>query len=377
MSLDDVVWGNTIQSWLIALAIIVGALILGRVISMLMRGLGKRTKWEIAGFIADNIGAPVMVFVMLFGFRVAFESLTMKADTHDLLTKATTFCVGIILTWLIVRAYDAVHRGIFVPYAKKPDTQIDLHVLSVLQSIMAVVIWTLGFASALASIGFEVTAVLASLGVGGVALALASQDTVSNFFGGLIVLTQHPFKVGDRISVAGVDGWVQHIGFRTTVIKNWWGQDITIPNTQFTNQVLINIDSQGQYFKELRPRLDPGTSVEKLEEALQIFRDIVKDNQDVLDAITWEAVAELGPGYIELEFWFAVTRWRPEESERFDEYAKQALSMTKVNLELIRRYQAAGIKFAVPTNIHWNVEVERGNGPTRLQPPPPLRSLPS
>ena len=92
MSLDDVVWGNTIQSWLIALAIVVGALILGRIISMLMRGLGKRTKWEIAGFIADNIGAPVMVFVMLFGFRVAFESLKMEPDTHDLLAKATTFC---------------------------------------------------------------------------------------------------------------------------------------------------------------------------------------------------------------------------------------------------------------------------------------------
>nr|WP_255216269.1 mechanosensitive ion channel family protein [Pseudenhygromyxa sp. WMMC2535] len=292
--------------------------------------------------------------------------------------KGTTFFVGVILTWLLVRAYDAVHQGLFLPYARRPETAIDLHVFSVLQTVVSVLLWAIGLASALASIGFEVTAVLAGLGIGGVAIALASQDTVSNFFGGLIVLTQRPFKVGDRIAVAGVDGWVQHLGFRTTIIKNWYGRDITVPNTQFTNSMVTNIDSQSCYYFEVRPRLDPRTTPAQLVEALKICRQVVLDHQDMLDEISWEAVDKIGHGYIEVEFWYAVSKWSPDERERFpNEYQKQCMAKTAVNLELLRRFEAAGIVLALPMDVHWNVEVERGAGPTRLEPPQGLRLGPT
>ena len=98
---DEIVWGNSVQRWVIAIGIVLGALIVGRIISALMRSLARRTKWEIAGIIADNVGGPVMVFVMLFGCRVAFESLIMVETTREMLMKGTTFFVGIILTWLV------------------------------------------------------------------------------------------------------------------------------------------------------------------------------------------------------------------------------------------------------------------------------------
>ena len=193
------------------------------------------------------------------------------------------------------------------------------------------------------SIGFEVTAVLAGLGIGGVAIALASQDTVSNFFGGVIVLTQRPFKVGDRIEVGGVNGWVQQVGFRTTVITNWYGRTVSIPNTQFTGGVVTNIDSQGCYYYEIRPRLDPRTTPEELECALEILRDIVKDNQDLLDPGSWECVDSVGHGFIELEFWYAVSKWTPSEKDKFaNEYVKICAGKTAVNVELMRRFEAAG-----------------------------------
>lgn len=377
MSLDHEIWGNTIQQWLISLALIVGALVLGRIVSGLMRSLAKRTKWKIAGIIAESVGAPVMLFVLLFGLRVAFESLAMPESTRELLAKGITFAVGLILTWLLARAYGAIHKGVFLPYAQRPGSSIEPHVFAVLQTIMDVLIWTVGFASALASIGVEVTAVLAGLGIGGVALALASQDTVSNLFGGVIVLTQHPFKVGDRIEVAGVNGWVQHIGFRSTVIKNWYGRLVMIPNTNFTNNLVTNIDSQGCYFYESRPKLDPRTSPEQLERALQIFREVVADHQDMLDPISWEIVDVIGHGYIELEFWYAISKWKPEQKDRFpNEYAKHAIAKSTVNLALLRRFEAAGIQLALPMDVHWNVEVDGREGSARVELPRQLRLAP-
>ncbi len=376
--LDRVIWGNSLQRWIIALAIIVAALVIGRIVSGLMRGIAKRTRWKIAAVIADEIGGPVMIFVMLFGLRVAIESLVMQDSARVFLSKGTTFCGGVVFTWLLVQAYDAIHKGIFEPYAKKPEARIELHLFVVLRTIVNVLLWTVGIASALNSIGFEVSAILAGLGIGGVALALASQDTVANFFGGLIVLTQRPFKIGERIEVAGVNGWVHHLGLRNTIIKNWYGREVLVPNKKFTDSIVTNIDSQGCYYFEARLRLDPRTTADEVEQALQILREIVKE-EALLDKISWEALDQIGHGYLELEFWYAVTKWKPSESEKFaNEYAKISKAKTAVHLAILRRFEAAGLRLALPMELHWNVEPPAGSAgldaPAAVM--PPRRALP-
>lgn len=373
--LDQVVWGNSVQNWLISAGVIVASLIIGRVISALMSRLAKRTRWEIAGIIADDIGGPVVAFAFVFGMRLSIVTLIMQENVRELLTKGTTFGAGLVITWLFVKAYEAVHKGIFVPYANRPDTRIDLHVFVVLRTIVNIVIWAIGLASSFNSVGVEVTAVLAGLGIGGVALALASQDTVANFFGGLIVLTQRPFKIGDRIEVSGVDGWVHALGFRTTIVKNWYGREVSIPNNLFTNNIVTNIDTQGQYYLEARPRLDPRTSADQLEQALTVFREAIA-SIDILQDASWEAVDSIGLGYIELELWYAVDKWTSDDADTYaNEYVKISAGKTALNLALLRGFEAAGLKFAMPMAAHWNVEVERGAGPKALQPPAPLRPL--
>jgi MscS family membrane protein len=380
--LDRIIWGNSIQRWAISAAIILSSLLLGRVFSALMRSVAKRTKWKVATVIAEEVGGPVMLFVLFFGLRIAIESLAMQENARALLAKGTTFSVGVIFTWLLVRAYDAVHKGIFEPYAKKPDARIELHLFVVLRTVVNVLLWTVGVASALNSIGFEVSAILAGLGIGGVALALASQDTVSNFFGGLIVLTQRPFKIGERIEVDGVNGWVSHLGLRTTIIKNWYGREVSVPNKRFADSVVTNIDSQGCYYQEMRLKLDPRTSADEIEQTLVILREIVRETEP-LDKVSWEAFDIIGHGYLEIEFWYAVSKWKPAERETWtNEYAKISAAKTAVNLAVLRRLDAAGIRLALPMNVHWNVEVASsadGTGP-HVAPPralvPPLRALP-
>lgn len=371
--LERVIWGNTVERWIISGAIILGSLIVGRIIVALMRSIARRTKWRIAEIIAEGIGGPVVLFVFLFGLRVVIESLALHENARNLLAKGTTFFVGIVFTWLLVRAYDAVHAGIFEPYAKKPDARIELHLFVVLRTVVNVLLWVIGTASALNSIGFEVSAILAGLGIGGVALALASQDTVSNFFGGLVVLTQRPFKIGERIEVNGVDGWVHHLGLRTTIIKNWYGREVTIPNKRFTDSIVTNIDSQGCYFQEARIRLDPRTTAAEVEQALQILREIVRDTEN-LDQMSWEALDKIGHGFLELEFWYAISKWKPTERETFaNEYVKISKAKTDVNLAVMRRFEAAGLRLALPMEVRWNIGIDGADSTSNLDRPKPLR----
>ncbi|MBZ5710718.1 mechanosensitive ion channel family protein [Nannocystis pusilla] len=350
--LDSVYLGNSIQHWIIALAIVVGSLAAGWIISAFIRLLGKRFKSEFMVSVAAGAGDPVTALVVLFGVRIAAESLALPVGVREIANNATVFCTVVVFTWLAANAYDAVHRGVFEPYAKRPGAGVDLHLFAVLRTIINIVIWIIGLASALNSVGFEVSAILAGLGLGGMALALASQDTVANVFGGVLVLTQRPFKIGERIEVDGIDGWVQHVGLRQTVVKNWYGRTVLIPNKRFTDSVVINIDSQSVYFQELRLRLAPETTAAQLKSATEILHQIAVDGP-LLDNSPWIALDKIGHGYFEIEFWYGILRWTSAQARQFpDEYEKICRGKTWVNLEVISRFEAAGIRFALPIQAY-------------------------
>ena len=366
--LETVYFGNTIHRWLIAGGIILAALILGRILGAVLKAAGARFKSPFVVAVAAGVDGPVTSIVLIVGARVATESLVLPAGLKDLVGKAVMFLSVATLTWLAANAYDAIHKGIFEPYARKPDAAIDLHIFVVLRTIVNVIVWMVGLASALNSVGFEVSAILAGLGLGGMALALASQDTVANLFGGLLVLMQRPFKVGDRIEVAGINGWVHQFGLRNTMVKNWYGRVVLIPNKKFTDSVVTNIDSQAVYYQEARLRLVPETTPAQMEKAIQILKDIVADGP-LLDKTPWVAFDRIDHGFLEIELWYAVLKWTFKDVPDIpNEYEKICQGRTWVNLEILKRYDAAGIRFAVPLQAYGSGDA----APRRAGPPPVL-----
>lgn len=366
--LEKVYFSNSIQRWLIAAGILLGALLLGRIVSAVIKAIGSRLKSPFISSISAGITGPLTTLVVILGFRISSESIELPAGVKDLVAKGVVLFSVITLTWLVANAYDAVNKGVFEPYARKPNAAVELHVFAVLRTVINVLVWMIGIASALNSIGFEVSAILAGLGIGGMALALASQDTVANFFGGVLVLTQRPFKVGERIEVAGINGWVHEFGLRNTVVKNWYGRLVLIPNKKFTDSIVINIDSQKVYYQEAHIRLAPETTPDEMETALQILRDIVKDS-DLLDKTPWVAFDRIDHGFFEIELWYAILKWSPKESEKIpNEYEKLCRGKTWVNLQIVKRFQAAGIRLALPLQAY----VAHEPGGRRAAPPPAL-----
>ena len=111
----------------------------------------------------------------------------------------------------------------------------------ILQKTLRALVWILGIISGLTNAGYDVGALLAGVGIGGLAMAMAAKDFVANIFGGVTVFIDKPFTVGDRIKVNGIDGTVQEIGIRSTRLSTLENRMVTIPNHQFTDQMVENV----------------------------------------------------------------------------------------------------------------------------------------
>ncbi len=140
----------------------------------------------------------------------------------------------------------------------------------------------MGIVIGLDNIGFDITAMIAGLGIGGLALALAAQDSVKNIFAGVMIFLDKPFKINDRIKVDGHDGTVEDVGLRSTRIRTLEGRIVTIPNCTFTDNSVINVTSQPALKVKINLGLTYDTNEEQMQKAIDILQDIVKGQ----DAIT-------------------------------------------------------------------------------------------
>ncbi|MCQ2380745.1 MAG: mechanosensitive ion channel family protein [Acidaminococcaceae bacterium] len=114
----------------------------------------------------------------------------------------------------------------------------------VFSKILRIIVFIVGLLSFAQEWGFNLSAVIASLGIGSLALALAAQDSVKNFFGAFIILVEKPFKVGDKISTGGMTGIVQEINFRSTIIKAEGGEITYIPNANLSGAPITNFSKK-------------------------------------------------------------------------------------------------------------------------------------
>ncbi len=349
--MDTIILGTTLQNWLVVAGIIAGSLIVLRIIGALLKATARRINSRLMIAIVEQAEPPVATLLLLFGLRTAVEFVAVAPEAGPWIDLGFKFLVVLVLTWLIVQIYEAIHVSLLTPLARSSDGP-SPHLFAVLRTLVRLLIWIVGLATALRTIGLEVSAVLAALGIGGIALALASQDTVANVFGGFVVLFQRPFKVGERIEVGGVEGWVEHLGLRTTTIRNLQGRCVLIPNKKFTDSIVTNIDSQTGYRTFTQVRIAATTPPELVARALQIFHEIVEECE-VLHKQHYVSVSKIDIGSIELDLRYEVLRWSASEAAKFtDGYAKELAGRSFVHIEILRRFAAEDIHLAVPLLAH-------------------------
>jgi MscS family membrane protein len=203
--------------------------------------------------------------------------------------------------------------------------------------------------------GLQIGPLLASLGIGGLAIALAAKDSIANFFGTLTILFDKPFQVGDRIKINDFDGSVENVGFRSTRIRLLNGHLVSIPNEKVVNSEVANITQRPNIRWLTQIGITYDTPPEKVREAVDILRSILKDHEGM--------DPELPPrvhfdGFNEWNLNITVVAWyHPPEWWDFQAWLQTTC------LQILERFNAAGIDFAFPTRtLHMANTLDPRNG---------------
>ena len=345
--LTQTFYNNTMQDWLIAFVIIFLSVVLAKAIywvfSRVVRLFTARTKTKLDDIIVDMIEEPTVFMVVVGGIWFGLNYLTLSDGLSAFIGRAYQVILAILVGWLLSRLFNALYKQYMLPLADKTDTDLDDQLLPIVSKGITTIIWAMAIVIGLNNAGYDVAALIAGLGIGGLALAMAAKDTVSNIFGGFTIFTDKPFKLKERIKVAGYDGTVEEIGIRSTRLKTLEGRTVTIPNATFADAPVENISWEPSRKVKIDLGLTYDTSPEKMERAMQILGEINTENPHTEDnsVISFNAFGDFA---MNIMFIYYITKGEDI-----------AGTQTEINMEILKRFNAEGLEFAFPTQTLYNL----------------------
>ncbi len=350
--LSQTFYGNTMNQWAIALGITVGAFLVGKTLywitSGVVRRLTRRTETKLDDFILDTVSEPVVVIITVLGLRIAMSTLNFSVGASTFLTNATQAALVLAVTWMVARLWESIVRGVLAPLAAKTESDLDEQLLPIARRGGAGAIWVFGLIVALNNAGYDVAALIAGLGIGGLALAMAAKDTVSNVFGGFTIFSDRPFALGDRIVISGIDGTVEEIGIRSTRLRKLDGRQVTIPNSRFADSPVENVSREPSRKVSLNLGLTYDTDPTQMQRAMDVLQEIADAHAENLvadkTAIGFNAFGDFAMNVL---FIYYIA---PGE----DILEIQ----TSVNSQILERFNAEGLDFAFPTQTIYTVSGE-------------------
>ena len=217
-----------------------------------------------------------LVLATGFGF-VAVHFLRFEGNSLTVLITMLQITLSVSLVWAAYRLSDVLSFTLN-KMAEKTDSDLDDHLVPLISKSIRVFVVIMGVLVTIQNLGFNVMSLLAGLGLGGLAFALAAKDTAANLFGSIMILLDRPFKIGDWIVVGSDEGTVEDIGFRSTRIRTFYNSEISVPNNTLAN---TNIDNMGRRpFRRFRTTLGVtySTTPEQLESFLEGIKQILMAN---------------------------------------------------------------------------------------------------
>jgi MscS family membrane protein len=349
--LDYQFLGNSIEVWAVALVIIIGTFVATKmvywVLSNILRKLTAKTKTNLDDVLIDKLEKPIRYSILIIGYWIAIHYIYIENEgVMNFLEAVASIAAVLTLTSITSRVFDALVTEVVQPMVEKTEGGADNYILPIISKAVKGIIWTFGIIIGLDNIGFDITAMIAGLGIGGLALALAAQDSVKNIFAGIMIFLDKPFKIKDRIQIEGFDGVVEEVGLRSTRIRTLDGRIVTIPNSTFTDNSVVNVTSQPALKIVLNLGLTYDTDEVGMQKGVDILRQIVADNSDILEEDCSAGFKDFGDFSLGILFIYYV---KPE--------AHWLDSQNTISKEVLARFTAAGLDFAFPTQTLLNKSI--------------------
>ena len=337
-------FNNTIQQYLLFVLYTAGGILLAKIVYLLLEKIIKpfaeKSRFKFDDYIFDIIDKPLVFFVVIMGFLLGTKQLTLGIKGSAIVDGLIFIFIAVNISYLIVKFIDVILNKYVLDLTKHTASDLDDKLVPIINKISVVLVYGLTFVFILKHFGYEVTSLLAGLGIGGLAFALAAKDILSNLFGSLSIMADKPFKVGDRININGFDGTVKNIGLRSTKIKTLEGTYVIIPNHKLTTDPVENISRRKGRKTKMTIGVVYDTSSKKMQQAVDIIKKILLDNQDVREKDSYVHFSTFGDFSLNINviYWIHTSKYNEIVNIRH-----------AVNMELKKRFEKAGIDMAFPT----------------------------
>ncbi len=337
--LNYVFLGNTLQRYIVTICIFVlGMLIIKLIVKKVishLKVLAQKTECTLDDFIVtllEKVGLPLSYVLM---FYLALKSLTLPEAT----TRVLGYTILGVIVFFVVKVLTAFIGYGFMVYLRKQKD--DALLEKSLQSIMAVIriaLWAGAVIFFLDNLGFKISAVIAGLGIGGVAVALAAQTILKDLFSYFCILFDHPFKVGDFVIVGDFMGTIEHVGIKTTRIRSLGGEMLVFSNSDLTDSRLRNYKLMERRRVVFKFGVVYQTSLSQLREIPKIIKNIITSNKEaVFDRAHFFS-------YGDFSLIFEVVYYVIG-----GDYNKYMDIQQEINFSIKEEFEKRGIKFAYPT----------------------------
>lgn len=339
----QITWlGNPLWQYVAALLYIVlafyGSKLVDFIFRVQLKKLTARTKSTWDDLLVELVRGPVKIITFVILLHVGLRVFAWPEWAANVISNGLKIAVAASITYVALKVVD-LGMGMWRKRMESAeDAILDSHLFPVLSKSAKLFVVVVAVLVTTQNLGMNVTGLLASLSIGGLAVGLAAQDTLSNLFGAVALFADKPFRVGERIQLDAIDGTVETIGLRSTRIRNLDGHLVTVPNRTMANANLINVSRRPNIKTVMNIGVTYDTPAEKVERAMQIIEDIYRPHPKTSDLIISFNKFESSSLNILVVHWW--------DSTDFKEYL---LQFQKLNLDLKRRFDAEGISFAFPS----------------------------
>ena len=367
-------WGGPLSAAIVFAVFLIASGVVNVILRVIIRRWANRTPGTLDEELLGVVRGPLVLFIALSGLFIALLILTnldsprfaLITGYDDLVRRAWLVVVIVEVAYLIYHLLDAALTWYIQKVAVTTETELDDRLLPPLKRIMPLVVYSLGFLMALSVLNIPISPILAGLGIGGLAVALAVQPTLANFFAGTYVVTEGELNIGDYIELqGGPSGYVVEVGWRSTKIRSMHNNLVIIPNSQMANSIVTNYYSPEPSMNVLvYCGVSYDSDLEVVESVVrEAAQELVTESEHAVDGEPWFGFEEFGDSNI--SFWVFV-----QATDRLGSFYLTS-DLVKV---IHSRLTAEGIEINYPVR-KLVFPTENGTGP-EVPPIPPVPPAP-
>jgi len=345
---------------LIAFSIFLGFLLFRKIVTTIIFNtllkITKKTRGDLDSNFLLAFERPVRFLLVIVGIYLALSYLLITPNQQYFLDVFLRSFIIISITWGVYNLADT-YSGLFQKLIGKLGLDWDPILFPFISKSFRFIVVALAFTIIVQEWGYNIQGFIAGLGLGGLAFALAAQDTVKNIFGGLVIITERPFSIGDWILTPSVEGTVLDITFRSTKIRTFAQAVTTVPNSTLANEAITNWSRMGKRRINFNLRVPYDTSSEKLEKAITRIKDMLKNHPEIHQETIFVNLDKFGDSGLEIFLYFftKTTIW-----------GEFLMVKEDVNFKILSILEEEGITIALPaTSIHFkdNISFHKTNEP--------------